>query len=242
VEQGQLFNGRNLSRQFDPPTHVVEGAKRYAQERGLNWSDEGLGDVHVDHQRAYATAKAYERGLTAPEDTTVRSSYEAMRQHVNEQYDFMTRPREHGGLGIQHEVTPEDPYPDVKGVAEDVAQGRIKTFATASTGKHEFFSDEENDKFRAVHDVFGHIAIGRGFNASGEDAAYQSHAQMFPKEAHAALASETRGQNSYLNYGPTGDFASQEGKLIRVPEWVHGELPPPEPVVSRKQFTDQRLF
>lgn len=241
AEQLRLFEGKNLSRQFEPVGTAVEGARSYT---GGAWSDEGLGDVQVDHQRGYATAQAYKANLEAGGDNgpELRASYDAMREHVGKQYDYMTRPKDAGGMGLRHEVTADDPYPDPADMARDLAGGRIKTFATTSTGGHEYFADEDNDRFRAVHDVFGHAATGRGFSRHGEEAAYLSHKQMFPPEAHAALASETRGQNSYLNYGP-GGFASQEGKLVRVPKWVEGgPMPAATPAARPKQFTDRPLF
>jgi hypothetical protein len=91
--------------------------------------------------------------------------------------------------------------------------------STEATGPHHIFSDQENDRFRAVHDVFGHAATGRGFSRHGEEAAFLSHRQMFSKRALPALASETRGQNSYLNYGP-GGFPEQETKPIGLPPFA----------------------
>ena len=120
--------------------------------------------------------------------------------------------------------------------------------ATESTGGHHFFTNEENDKFRAVHDTFGHAAIGRGFSRHGEEAAFLSHRQMFPPEAHAALTSETRGQNSFLNYGPTGDFPDQSPgtKLIGLPSWASatGKLkaPAPKSRTGQRNYKQGRLF
>ena len=90
--------------------------------------------------------------------------------------------------------------------------------STAATPPgHPYLSDEVNDRFRAVHDAFGHAAIGRGFDRNGEEAAYQSHAEMFTATALPALASETRGQNSALNYGgygTRGEFPPQKFDVL----------------------------
>lgn len=59
-----------------------------------------------------------------------------------------------------------------------------------------------NDLFRAVHDIFGHGAEGFQFGPRGEENAYRSHAVMFSPLARSAMATETRGQNSWVNYGP----------------------------------------
>lgn len=59
-----------------------------------------------------------------------------------------------------------------------------------------------NDLFRAVHDIMGHGAEGFQFGARGEENAYRSHAVMFSPLARQAMATETRGQNSWVNFGP----------------------------------------
>jgi len=59
-----------------------------------------------------------------------------------------------------------------------------------------------NEMFRAVHDYFGHGIKGNKFDATGEEIAYGSHSQMYSPLARMAMASETRGQNSLVNYSP----------------------------------------
>jgi hypothetical protein len=89
-----------------------------------------------------------------------------------------------------------------------------------------------NDLFRAVHDAFGHGLEGAGFRARGEENAWQAHVRLFTGPAVAAITSETRGQNSWLNYGPFGEanrtakvddtvFADQ--KIGLMPEWTWTE-------------------
>jgi hypothetical protein len=89
-----------------------------------------------------------------------------------------------------------------------------------------------NDLFRAVHDAFGHGLEGAGFRSQGEENAWQAHARLFTGSALAALTTETRGQNSWLNYGPYGEqnktakvedtvFAPQKTGLM--PEWTWQE-------------------
>ena len=58
----------------------------------------------------------------------------------------------------------------------------------------------ENQMFRAVHDYYGHGIHGNQFGAKGEEIAWESHAKMFSPLARLAMTSETRGQNSFVNY------------------------------------------
>ena len=89
-----------------------------------------------------------------------------------------------------------------------------------------------NDLFRAVHDAMGHGLEGAGFRAQGEENAWQAHSRLFTGTAIGAMTSETRGQNSWLNYGPFGEtnrtakvedtkFADQ--KIGLMPEWTWTE-------------------
>jgi hypothetical protein len=59
-----------------------------------------------------------------------------------------------------------------------------------------------NEMFRAVHDFYGHAVHGNPFGPKGEEIAYGAHSQMFSPLARMAMASETRGQNSFVNYSP----------------------------------------
>ena len=97
-----------------------------------------------------------------------------------------------------------------------------------------------NDLFRAVHDAFGHGIEGSGFRARGEENAWQAHIRLFTGLAKGALTTETRGQNSWLNYGPFGEqnrkakvedtiFADQKVGLMPEWTWKEGLAPDGEP-------------
>ena len=95
----------------------------------------------------------------------------------------------------------------------------LSVLSTATTGGHPLLTNDQNDMFRAVHDAFGHAATGRGFDPHGEEAAFRSHYAMFSPDAQPAMATETRGQNSALNYGgpggtPLEGFAPQKIALL----------------------------
>jgi len=59
-----------------------------------------------------------------------------------------------------------------------------------------------NDIFRVLHDIYGHIIWGFGFDAVGEENAYRAHCGQFSRLAIKALTTETRGQSSWVNFGP----------------------------------------
>lgn len=139
----------------------------------------------------------------------VREAYEALTLEVEQQFEMLTKE-----LGVNVEFVDEDPYENYFEMLRDFQENRrLKIMRTETTGSHPFFTDEQNDKFRAVHDAFGHLATGRGFDRHGEEAAYQAHRSMFSETAASAAATELRGQNSYLIQ--MGEFGPQ--KLILLP-------------------------
>jgi hypothetical protein len=72
----------------------------------------------------------------------------------------------------------------------------------------------DNEKFRAVHDYFGHGTTGASFGQKGEEIAYGAHSGLFSPLAKLAAAAETRGQNSFVNYsGINSDIQKQMDAL-----------------------------
>jgi hypothetical protein len=68
----------------------------------------------------------------------------------------------------------------------------------------------ENQVFRAVHDYYGHGPTGASFGPKGEELAYGTHSQLYSPLAKMAAATETRGQNSFVNYsGINADLQAQ---------------------------------
>lgn len=190
-----------------------DGAKEYAFKKGLK-PDETIDYTKVvaNRERASRIADVYE---TLPKmDRDAVDEYEALASEVEEQFDYMTNV-----LGVKVEFVAYDPYKTSKEMFNDVSRGVLKVLKTETTGAHPLFSDTQNDKFRAVHDYFGHAATGRGFGQDGEEAAWVHHSQMFTEKARAALTTETRGQNSFFN-NRGKQFADQKVALLPEEFWA----------------------
>lgn len=223
-----------------------EAAERYMRDVGMNYNPPSA-YVPVDVERARRIAAEYDKMPHAPNDPAVRAAYNKLAEETMAQYDAARR------AGVKFDFMPEgkDVYGNPRNALKDIYQNnRMYVFPTESgfgtlgadvTGNPLLQKTGEtwggkpvlvNDAFRAVHDYFGHAKNGVGFRAGGEENAWQAHASMFSPEARRALTSETRGQNSWLNYGPYGDknrtattadtiFADQKTGLL--PEWVSTE-------------------
>lgn len=186
---------------------------------GLGTGDTNYGRIVMPESVSQRVAAAYD---ALPDfDKSAVPAFKALREETKRQFDFMTGAQSKGGLGINVEVQDTDPYGDgnplnaISEFRDDVVNNnRMKVMSTKATGGHPFFTNDENDMFRAVHDTFGHLGSGRGVDFDGEEAAFQKHARMFTPTARQALATETRGQNSALR--AHGDF--QDQKVAILPE------------------------
>lgn len=156
-------------------------------------------DVHAQRAEAYQALPSMDRKALP--------AFRAFRKEMLKQYTLLTKT-----LGVEVEFVDEDPYPSVVELAADLRRKKMRVYRTDNNSSHPFLTNDENDKFRAVHDAFGHAATGRGFDRHGEEAAYLAHASMFSPLATKALATETRGQNSVvIMYGV---FAEQKVALL----------------------------
>jgi len=213
-QHDQATHGSWASGRFgaDSVKSARDGAKEYAFKAGIKQDDS------IDYQKTVANrarasriADAYDELPTVDEDAF--ESYTALATEVEAQFEYMTKT-----LGVKVEFVADDPYKTSREMFADVSKGVLKVLSTASTGSHPFFSDEQNDKFRAVHDFFGHAATGRGFGQDGEESAWVHHSQMFTETARGALTTETRGQNSWYNTRGQG-FAEQKVALLPKEFW-----------------------
>jgi hypothetical protein len=68
------------------------------------------------------------------------------------------------------------------------------------------------DRFRAVHDIVSHAALGYGFDPDGEFSAWLAEDRMYCGVARWALATELHGQHSVL--WTTGRVAEHKATLL----------------------------
>lgn len=165
--------------------------------------------IAVSPSRQTAMATAYAAMPMFDRDAV--PAWRAFRDETHRQLDELMR------AGLDVLVDDGDPYGSAAEMMDDVKiNRRIRILGTHVTGGHPLLSDDDNDAFRAVHDVLGHYVTGRGFDRHGEEAAYQAHARRYSPLARRALVTETRGQNAaMINSG--GQFQVQ--KIAMMPAW-----------------------
>jgi len=210
---------------------IGDEALEYAQQSGIEplpltrYAD-------VDQERAERIAEAYENMKHAPEDPEVKAAYDALARETIAQYEFLK------SKGYKFEWTTEpSTYADHKILLDELDKGKpMRVFLSEGgfgedAGKYPghpllapsgIVEDGKellvNDLFRAVHDYFGHGKPGSSFGARGEENAWRAHSVMFSPEARKALTTETRGQNSWVNYGPKAQDNQAAIKAGRVSE------------------------
>jgi len=180
-------------------------------------------DLAASGDDAYKKALFERYGETMPEvveqakaqnyDQLTEAAYRRLAEETRNQFDVLPiQTSFHGGEGD---------YPQPSAMLRDVmGRGRLNVFQGGD--RHDFLHDIDpatgltsNEQFRAVHDFFGHGTRGSTFRPGGEEAAYASHSQMMSPLAQMALAAETRGQNSWVNFGPANADIIREQNRIR---------------------------
>ena len=235
---------------IEPNLRARQAAADYMKKAGLPYNPP-KSYVKVDVDRAKKIARLYDAMEHNPQDPEVKAAYKAMADETIEQYKAIL------DTGLKIEVIDfekdGDPYAQSPRMAiEDIKNNNhFWVFPTsAGFGSDDAFDPEDNpllaktefelngkplvvnDVFRIVHDYFGHAKEGNGMRADGEENAWRGHAAMYSDLARRAMTTETRGQNSWVNFGPfaeqnqnamAGETHYADQKIGLLPEWVTTE-------------------
>jgi hypothetical protein len=171
----------------------------------------------INSDRGKAIADAYENMKHKPNDPKVAAAYDALIKETKGQWDAIKKT----GLKVDFKGGDEYPYANPREAVEDIKKNNHLSVFPSEAGEggasdmptnHPLagpsgvkIGDRDlsnNDLFRVVHDYFGHAKEGNGFRGDGEFNAYRIHKAMYSPEAQKALATETLGQNAWVNHGP----------------------------------------
>jgi hypothetical protein len=241
-----------------PDPELVSVADSYAREQGFSLTRQSEYTA-VDFDLATRIAAEYEQMADAPSDPAVKEAYENLITQTIAQYEALVKAGYQFWLidlsredNLEYLSTPWNAMRDIR------ANKTMGIFSTADGHGSAVFDTEKNpllastpyswpvggadstetmpvlanDLFRAVHDAFGHGLEGAGFRARGEENAWQAHSRLFTGSALGAITTETRGQNSWVNFGPYGEANQQasvedtvfaDQKVGLMPEWTWQE-------------------
>lgn len=213
--RGNKLFGKSFSK-------VSEIADRYYKRVFGSKREKFEGITKLNKERAKRIAKAYEEAKHDPNNKEVKKAYNKLVEETLDQFKELVK------SGIKIEINNSEPYNNVEEMVEDLENNsRLKILSTESEFGDTPITDKQreenpllsktgftdingipllaNDMFRAVHDFFGHAELGNGFGPIGEENAWNIHARMFSPLARRAMTTETRGQNSWVNFSGVND-------------------------------------
>ena len=205
-----------LGRDYDA---LSESEKRKSEQFVRDYVEENKADLpdqirtkvrNVDSELAKSIKDAYDQlPVDDSSNPAVIKAYQASAREIDKQFEFLTKK-----IGIKVEFTEKDPYPNSDALFEDIMKNK-RMLIFKGGEPHPFFGESSKDsngltateKLRAVHDYFGHFVERNQFGKVGEEKAWVAHSKMFSEEAQKALTTETRGQNSWVNFSGKNDEA-----------------------------------
>lgn len=221
--------------------------------------------VRLNPEKSFKIGMAYDSMKHEPFNPLVRKAYEAMAKETLEQYQAIVD----AGYRVEMHYSQEEPYANSREAIKDIRENkRLKVLATDFNygDPDKVIKDSDikenpllamstykdvngrqmrvNDVFRYVHDFFGHSERGNGFGPIGEENAWDVHARMYSPLARRAMTSETRGQNSWVNFVNESNIEinrkrdlvrrlETEGKIVEAAEIRRG--------IGQIRFADQKI-
>lgn len=214
--------------------YIAEGAARWRDMHGLPQPKDAIIDQRCSLDKADEVARYFETATDQSNDPKVTAAFADFKVQNEAQWDFATKPVSEGGLGITVDFvhTPNgNPYETAEEQSEDLRSNHHINIESGLGGQHQAtMTVNEYDRFRAVHDIFGHAGVGGGFDRHGEYEAWLMHMSMYTGLGREAMSSEYHGVNSALwsgdpkDPGGTGKSILLPEKLIRDPWDENGHL------------------
>jgi hypothetical protein len=144
---------------------------------------------------------------SAPADA-VRRSYRALERETARLFEIARRDPSRGGLGVRvaYVRSESDPYGSAAELCAELRERGSMTLTTiACEEPHPLLGGAEGgivDQLRVVHDVFGHAALGVGFDLQSEFATWLQCRTLFSDEARPAAFCELVGAvTAYVTTG-----------------------------------------
>ena len=262
VAVDDYFKPRPGNRLFNKPLETVsEIADRYFQRVFGKPRPKYYGSRTLDEARAKRISDAFDAMKHDPNNPEVKNAYEALAKETLDQYKAFT------DAGYSVEINNSEPYNDSQEMIDDLRNNnRIKIFSTESGFGESKITDEQrnenpllrdsgfkdvngktlliNDVFRAIHDFYGHAELGNSFGPKGEENAWNVHARMFSPEARKAMTTETRGQNSYVNFSGVNDRITklrEQARALREEGLYAQARKKVEEIYDQMSFADQKV-
>jgi hypothetical protein len=174
----------------------------------------GLPDM--DPSACQAAADGFLESNSSPQNPLVSAAYADLERQSDV---FFASVMNNGVTQLQIVFTHcEAPYDTDREMIAAVQSSRLLEVSSVSRHadrRHPLLGCEfagAYDRFRAVHDVMGHVRVGCGFDQCGEYLAWWFQHCHYEGLARWALATELHGENSVL--ACTGELAEHKATLL----------------------------
>ena len=240
--------GKRLFNEPNPEAAVIEN--EFKASKGIN-TPEPEKITKLDEEKSKTIADAYEQLVDSPDDPEVQKAYQAMADETMDQFSAI----EKAGVKVEIWTGEGEPYKNSEEMIKDVRDNKhMYIFSTEEGFGDSPITDQQrqqnallrdsgvkdvngkplliNDIFRFVHDYFGHTRLGNSFGAIGEENAWNVHARMYSPLARRAMTTETRGQNSWVNFNKA--YRNPDGTMKKKGD--EGFVPP-----AQRPFAEQKM-
>jgi hypothetical protein len=240
--------GKRLFNEPNPDAAILE--TKYKEQKGIDTLDP-VPVTKLDENKSMRIADEYEALEDSPNDPEVQTAYEALANETLDQFKIIAD----AGVKVELWDGEGEPYRNSEELIKDVRDNKhMYVFSTEDGFGDNPITDEKrsqnallrdsgmkdangkkllmNDIFRFVHDYFGHTRLGNSFGAIGEENAWNVHARMYSPLARRAMTTETRGQNSWVNFNKS--LRNADGTIKKKGD--PGYIPP-----AQRPFADQKM-
>lgn len=201
----------------EPNLEIQKLARQYCEHAGLP-PIQPTPRAEPDPKVAREIAIIFDRTSDQSRDPNVQVAYGTLVDEIDAQFEVLARVVDLVPYG-------DDEPPPYRDSADMMAQLHRDhaLFVYSGGAEHSILTQEQNWRFRAIHDLFGHAAGGFSFGPIGEHLAWMGHCKLFLPLARCALTTETRAQNFWVNFGPYSHlpverrpYAEQKSLLLPV--------------------------
>lgn len=216
---------------------LFDSAQEYNAAAGMTPVG-GLTYKPLDTALGIRAAKAFDAIPRESTDPVVQSSYAAMVQESELQYDYASRV-----IKIEPWAQDGQPYANSHAMRKDVFENK-HLYVFQGGDPHPLITPEQIYKIRAVHDLYGHAQTGFEFGPRGEQNAARAHAQMYSEAAIPAHMTEFFGFTSWnmfsdVNLGKKpADITYASNRVGLMPEAIWRELLA-EPLALKQSALDR---
>jgi hypothetical protein len=173
--------------------------------------------VQLDETYAHQVAAQFLDAPSVPQDPLTATAYRLLQLQTDRLFSRLTRPGTARTVRVAFTRCLAPYTSDVEMIAA-VRASRVLEVVTAGVDldrQHPLLGNEPGgsyDRFRAVHDLVGHVHLGHGFDRQGEFAAWLAQDSLYRGLARRALATELHAEHSVL--WTTGNPAEHKATLI----------------------------